>query len=77
MRSIAISLAHVRPDGASNAFEGNILQRTFLGDLTEYVVGTTGPRWRVQALSSQPLRSIDERVWLSFDPTAANVVLDT
>jgi iron(III) transport system ATP-binding protein len=77
LRAIGMTLAQTKSADGVNAFNGTVSQRIFLGDLTEYVVRTSGPSFRVQVPSSQHLFAIDEPVWLSFDPTAANIVLAT
>jgi ABC-type Fe3+/spermidine/putrescine transport system ATPase subunit len=77
VRSIALTLSRARPDRGLNRFEGRISQRVFLGDITEYAIRTGGSCWRAQALSSQSLPSVGDGVWMSFDPDAATIVVDT
>ena len=76
VRPLELALSASGPATAANAFEARIIERIFLGDLTEYLVQSGATRWRVHAASSQRFAPGDA-VWMSFGPDAATVVLDT
>ncbi|GGD97334.1 polyamine-transporting ATPase [Aureimonas endophytica] len=70
-----------RPAGAVNAFEGEIYDIAYLGDVTLYVVKLrTGELMRATVINAArgieaPL-TWDEAVWLSFAPDAGVVLVD-
>jgi iron(III) transport system ATP-binding protein len=73
IRPIDATISRIRPDDATNSFEGRVLQRIFLGDLTEYFVQTNNIRWRAHALSSQDM-TMDDTIWVRFNPVAGTIV---
>jgi len=76
IRPLELTLSAARPTSATNAFEGQITERIFLGDLTEYLVQSGEIRWRVHAASATRFVPADT-VWISFAPEAGTVVLDS
>jgi len=76
IRPLELTLSASRPTSATNAFEGRITDRIFLGDLTEYLVQSGEIRWRVHAASSTRFVPGDT-AWISFAPDAGTVVLDS
>jgi iron(III) transport system ATP-binding protein len=76
IRPLELTLSASRPASATNAFEGRITERIFLGDLTEYFVQSAEIRWRVHVASSTPFVPGDT-VWISFAAEAGTVVLDS
>ena len=76
IRPLELTLSASRPASATNAFEGRIMERIFLGDLTEHFVQTGEIRWRVHVASSTRFVPGDT-VWISFAPDAGTVVLDS
>ena len=75
IRPMAVSLVTARP-ACSNALEGRICTRTFLGDFTEYGVRTNDLHWRVHAISPEPV-ALGANAWISFSPDAATIMPDT
>jgi iron(III) transport system ATP-binding protein len=75
IRPLELTLSASRPTSATNAFEGRITERIFLGDLTEYFVQSADIRWRVHVASSTRFVPGDT-VWISFAAEAGTVVLD-
>jgi len=75
IRPLELALAASRPESSTNAFEGRVTDRIFLGDLTEYYVQSGEMRWRVHVASSRSF-SPGDVVWVSFAPEAGTVVLD-
>jgi ABC-type Fe3+/spermidine/putrescine transport system ATPase subunit len=73
IRPIDLAISNISAEGEINAFEGRVLQRIFLGDLTEYFVQTGETNWRVHTVSSQELRA-DEPVWIKFNSVSATIV---
>ena len=76
IRPLELTLSASRPAAAANAFEGQIVERIFLGDLTEYLVRSGEIRWRVHVASSTRFVPGDP-VWISFAAEAGSVVLDS
>jgi iron(III) transport system ATP-binding protein len=76
IRPLELTLSASRPTSATNAFEGRITERIFLGDLTEYFVQSADIRWRVHVASSTRLVP-GNTVWISFAAEAGTVVLDS
>jgi len=76
IRPLELTLSASRPPAATNAFEGRITERIFLGDLTEHYVQSAEIRWRVHVASSTRFAPGDT-VWISFAPDAGTVVLDS
>jgi ABC-type Fe3+/spermidine/putrescine transport system ATPase subunit len=76
IRPLELTLSASRPAAAANAFEGQIMERIFLGDLTEYLVRSGEIRWRVHVASSTRFVPGDP-VWISFAAEAGSVVLDS
>ena len=76
IRPLELTPSASRPTSATNAFEGRITERIFLGDLTEYLVQSGEIRWRVHAASSTRFVPGDT-AWISFAPDAGTVVLDS
>lgn len=73
IRPIDLAISNINAKDAPNTFEGRVLQRIFLGDLTEYFVQTGETRWRVHTVSSQEIRA-DEPVWIKFNSVSATIV---
>jgi iron(III) transport system ATP-binding protein len=76
IRPLELTLSPSRPASATNAFEGKITERIFLGDLTEHYVQSGEIRWRIHVVSSTRFAPGDT-VWISFAPEAGTVVLDS
>lgn len=76
IRPLDLMLSDSRPTSATNAFEGRITERIFLGDLTEYFVQSADIRWRVHVASSTRFVP-GATVWISFSAEAGTVVLDS
>jgi iron(III) transport system ATP-binding protein len=76
IRPLELTLSASKPASATNAFEGKITERIFLGDLTEHYVQSAEIRWRVHVASSTRFAPGDT-VWISFAPDAGTVVLDS
>jgi ABC-type Fe3+/spermidine/putrescine transport system ATPase subunit len=76
IRPLELTLSASRPASATNAFEGQITERLFLGDLTEYFVQSADIRWRVHVASSARFAPGDT-AWISFAAEAGTVVLDS
>jgi ABC-type Fe3+/spermidine/putrescine transport system ATPase subunit len=76
IRPLELTLSASRPPSVTNAFEGRITERIFLGDLTEYLVQSGEIRWRVHVASSTRFVPGDT-VWISFSSEAGTVVLDS
>lgn len=76
IRPLELTLSASRPAAAANAFEGRIMERIFLGDLTEYLVQSGEIRWRVHVASSTRFVPGDT-VWISFAAEGGSVVLDS
>jgi ABC-type Fe3+/spermidine/putrescine transport system ATPase subunit len=74
VRPVALALSATRP-ACANALEGRIRARTFLGDITEYIVGTGDFCWRVHTISSERV-TLDATAWISFSPDAATIMPD-
>ena len=75
IRPLELTLSASRP-AATNAFEGRVTERIFLGDLTEYLVQSADICWRVHVASSSRFASGDA-VWIGFATDAGTVVLDS
>jgi len=75
IRPLELAMSSSRPD-AANAFQGQIAERIFLGDLTEYFVQAGDVRLRVHVPSSDPFAPGDI-VWIGFSSEAGTVVLDS
>ena len=76
IRPLELTLSASRPASATNAFEGQITERLFLGDLTEYFVQSADIRWRVHVASSARFAPGDT-AWIGFAAEAGTVVLDS
>jgi ABC-type Fe3+/spermidine/putrescine transport system ATPase subunit len=76
IRPLELTLSDSRPASATNAFEGRITERIFLGDLTEHYVQSAEIRWRVHVVSSTRFVPGDT-VWISFSSEAGTVVFDS
>ena len=75
IRPLELAMSGSRPD-ATNAFQGRIIERIFLGDLTEYFVQAGDIRLRVHAPSSDRFAPNDN-VWIGFTAEAGTVVLNS
>jgi ABC-type Fe3+/spermidine/putrescine transport system ATPase subunit len=75
IRPLELSMSGSRPD-APNAFQGRIIERMFLGDLTEYFVQAGDIRLRVHAPSSDRFAPNDN-VWIGFAAEAGTVLLNS
>jgi iron(III) transport system ATP-binding protein len=67
-----VRLAEAPRDGA---FQGEVLETTFLGNTNDYVVQLTGDRLRVQTHPSQTF-SPGETVWVELDGPRCTLVAD-
>ena len=76
IRPLELTLSASRPPSATNAFEGRVTGRIFLGDLTEYLVQSGEIPWRVHVASSNRF-TLGSTVWISFATDAGTVVLDS
>ena len=76
IRPLELTLSASKPTSGTNAFEGRITERIFLGDLTEHYVQSAEIRWRVHVASSTRFAP-GNTVWISFAPDAGTVVLDS
>ncbi len=68
-----ITITRRRPDGASNVFEANLEQVTFLGSFVECLASASFGVVRVRAHHAQELRR-GERVYLTILPEACKVL---
>jgi len=76
IRPLEVALSAARPESATNVYEGRIIERIFLGDLTEYLVESGTIRWRVHVASAGRFAP-GSGVWISFAPEAGTIVLDS
>jgi len=76
IRPLELTLSASRPTAAANAFQGQLMERIFLGDLTEYLAQSGQIRWRIHVASSTRFVPGDT-IWISFAAEAGSVVLDS
>ncbi len=74
IRPLELNMSKSRPASTTNVFRGQVTERIFLGDLTEYYVNTGEIRWRAHVNSSQRFIAGDA-VWIHFSPDAGTLVL--
>ncbi len=73
VRPIDLTISNTEPPDGVNTFQGRVIQRIFLGDLTEYFIQVGDTRWRSHTMSSQEIRA-DEPVWIRFNSIAGTIV---
>jgi len=76
IRPLELELSSARPELATNAYQGRVRERIFLGELTEYLVESGAIRWRVHVASASRFAP-GSGVWISFAPEAGTIVLDS